>query len=82
MGTLCHLRLAEDDLAQAGAVAQVNKDDATVVAAARHPASQRDSFSSEFFAQLACQVGTQHVPTFPSLFRLLAAFSAATNERP
>ena len=37
VGALSHLGLTEDHLGNARAVAQVDEDDATVVAAARHP---------------------------------------------
>ncbi len=47
----------EDELHEAGLVAQVDEDEAAVVAAAGHPARQRDARALVAGAQVAAQVG-------------------------
>ena len=47
----------EDELDEAGLVAQVDEDEAAVVAAARHPARQRDPGALVPLAQVAAEVG-------------------------
>lgn len=60
VGALSNLGLAEDDLGNTGAVAQIDKDHSAVVATAGNPARQRHGLTGQLLAKLACQMGTQH----------------------
>lgn len=54
------LALAENDLGETRTVAQVDEDDATVVAAAGHPTREGDGLSGLVGAELAGEMRTQH----------------------
>lgn len=53
MRPLRHLIITEHNLGDTGAVAQINKDNATMVTSAGNPAGQRDGFTCGFRTQIA-----------------------------
>ena len=65
---LGYLGLTEDDLCHAGAVAQIDENDATVVASATNPSGQGHFIADIFWAQFARKVCAQHVPISPSSY--------------